>query len=244
MKIYAVVILHESGIAIYRKFIEWEERPIEPLLAAIIGLAREIGVGSISHVSFEDVYLIVLRGIKNKSLLLSFFVDKVDHEAYIKGLYLLAKIEKRIDIGEGIITDDIMDAVKDVAEDMLGKLDKIPDFLGEVFNRIAQKYAPPFMTSLELVLFKQFGEDPLLVLFKTPKKFLNTLVKFLGEEAAYQFLVSILREITTMYGIQIDSEKEAKILLHEIRFKEIEKARELFRTLIERIIDKMLAQVS
>ncbi|MHA1589104.1 MAG: hypothetical protein ACTSVA_00680 [Candidatus Njordarchaeales archaeon] len=240
MRLYAILVLHESGLPIYRKFVDWEERPIEPLVAAILGLAGEIGVGSISHVAFEDVYLMVLRGIKNKSLLLAMFVERADHLAYIKGLYLLAKIENKVTITEEIITDDVISAVKDVIESFLDRLELIPDFLQETIGRVIEKFTPPHITSLELVLFRRFGEDPLLVLLKSPRKFLDVLVELLGEDAAVQFILSILREISKNYNVSLDTNGIARKAIMETRFEDPENVRLKLRSLVERIVDQIL----
>ena len=42
ISIYAVVLLHENGLPICKRFLSGEERVLEPLVAAILGLAKEM----------------------------------------------------------------------------------------------------------------------------------------------------------------------------------------------------------
>ena len=116
MSIIAITVLHEAGIPIYKRFKKGKERPIEPLIAAILGLANEVGLGDIAHASFEKAGLVVLRGVYEKELLLSLLVDKVSYQSYIKGVYLITKIEKSVGKLPDYVTDEVITKTKNIID--------------------------------------------------------------------------------------------------------------------------------
>ena len=250
MSLFAVVVLHEYGLPIYKKFKRGEERPMEPLIAAILGLAKEVGLGDVAHATFERASLIVLRGISERKLLLSLLVRRVDHNSYLWGIYLLSKLEKAIGDLPDVVTDDIVDTAKSIIDKYFDKLPKIPDFLGESFLAAAEKYGPLFYSSLMVLLYRKFGTDPLVTLVRDPPKFIREIDKILGRESVDQlgmytfiYLCETYKDVCTILGVQ-DVRAMAKELLKALRKTPRREALKKFRDLIEKIIDTFLSQSS
>ncbi len=246
MTIYAATVLHEIGIPIYKRFKKGKERPIEPLIAAILGLANEIGLGDIAHASFERAGLIVLRGMYERKLLLSLLVDKVSHQSYVKGAYLLTKIEKNIDSLPDYVTDEIIAKTKDIVDSYFGLLDQIPNIFDQAFISAAEKFGPMFYGSLLIMLYRELGEDPLLTFIKDPRKFVKTLDDLIGVEATNQFFISFAKHICELYPeicIKIEL-RDIKTFIHKILSKTRKHGRResiiIFRELLEEGIDAII----
>lgn len=243
MTLLAIVALHESGLPIYKKFKKGRERPMEPLIAAILGLAHELKIGDISHVRFEKADLIVLRGFYDKSLLIALLVERADHMSYTWGIYLLRKIEKALGKLPDFVNENMEIKVREIAEPFFDKFKHIPDFIGESFTYAAQKFGPMFYSSLFLILYKRFNEDPLIKLVRNPKEFTIELDKFLGEESTNHFFFEMFRYFCETYPniceeIDIADVRPAlKRLLNTVRKKSKKQATEVFWSVLEQIID-------
>ncbi len=246
MSVYAVILLHENGLPIYKKFARGRERPVEPLIAAILGLSQETGLGDIAHARFEKASIIVLRGAREKKLILSLFVRVANHLNYLRGIYLMNKLEKAIDEVGDIITDDLITSAERVIETYFDKLKKIPDVIGDVFMRAAEKFGPMFYGSIMIILFRRFNEDPLITLMRNPKLFIKELDKILGPESTNQFLMYMFhefcglhKEICERMGVK-DIRRLVKRIIKKIRKERKEEVIRAFRNIIENIIDEFL----
>ena len=247
MALIAVVVLHESGLPIYKKFLKGKERPMEPLVAAILGLSKEVGLGDIAHAKFERASIIVLRGIDERKLLLSLLVRQVNHRCYIWGMYLLSKIEKSLGKLPDFVTDDMINATKEIVDKYFDKLPKLPDFLGEAFMYATERFGPMFYGSLLILLYRKFSEDPLIAFVRDPKRFISVLDKILGEDSATQLMMYMLEYICKTYpnvcnmlGIQNYRVMVKKILGAARKRSKSEVVRR-FRDGIERIIDVFMS---
>ena len=180
MELKAIILLDEAGLPICRKTIKLKELPMEPLVAAIIGLANEMGAGDISHAKFENFSIVFVRGCINKELILSLITDRVDHLYYLQAIYLMNKLEKKIPKIGYVVGDRIRKQACKIIEDIIPYLTKIPDFIGESLESALSLLGPFTYSSLMFLLYRKFDEDPLITLIKNPKKFYKETKSILG----------------------------------------------------------------
>lgn len=250
MGIIGITVLHEAGIPIYKKFRRGKERPIEPLIAAILGLANEVGLGDIAHASFEKAGLVVLRGVFEEKLLLSLLVDKVSYQSYVKGVYLTTKIERSIGKLPDYVTDEIVDKTKNIIDRYFYKLDKLPSIFNDAFISATEKFGPMFHGSLILLLYREFGEDPLLTMIRDPKRFINALDELLGIESTNQLFSFFLKYICDFYydvcqGLKIDDVRFFTYkFLNNMRERSGREAIIVFRDIIVRGLDVLLDKIN
>ena len=178
-----------------------KERPMEPLIAAILGLAREVGLGDIANAKFEKASLIVLRGDEQENLLLSLLVGRVTHQEYLAGIYLLEKIEEKLGLEPipDVVTDELVETTKEIIDKYFDKVTHIPDFLGSCFMETCEKFGPMFYSSILAYFFRKHGEDPLITLLRDPKLFIKEMEHLLGKGVVDQFMLYMLIHFCNEY---------------------------------------------
>ncbi len=177
-------------------------------------------------------------------------VDKVSYQSYIKGVYLINKIEKNIGKLPDYVTDEVISITRNIVEEFFEKLDKIPSVFGDAFLSAAEKFGPMFYGSLVLLLYREFGEDPLLTMIRDPKKFIKALDNLLGVESTNQFFVFFVKHICDFHyevcqklGI-VTVRDFTYNLLNNIRERSKRDAIIIFRDIIERGIDVILSRIN
>jgi len=97
-------------------------------------------------------------------------------------------------------------------------------------------------TSLMLILYRKFNEDPFIVFIKDPKRFYDTIRNFLGE--ATDLLVKRIAEyMIRNYNMGIPIDDLINRLNAVLRLDEMQR-REKFGELIEFVIDKVLSSTT
>jgi len=244
ISIYAVVLLHENGLPICKRFLSGEERVLEPLVAAILGLAKEMQLEDITSARFGRSSMIIIRGVRKKSLILALLVEAADHLNHLNAVYLMNKIEKSIGDVSEIITGILIEAAERIFDSYLDKLVDLPDFVGESFEKASEKFGPLFFGSLIIILYRRFNEDPLNVLIRDPGEFIKTLDDILGERETELFFTYAFSSFFKQYSeiartLGTTANELAKKIVTVARHKE-EKASQFFRDLMEKIIDLIL----
>ncbi len=245
--IHAIILLHESGLPIYRIFISKEEITIEPLLAAILGLAKEMRLGDIAYARFKDLSIIIFRGLKEPKIILTLLADRIDHINYLRGIYLMNKIERELEGIGDIVTSETRKKARNVIQKYIKKIERIPDFLGECFEYASESLGEIFIRTLPILLYKKFNEDPLNVFIRSPLKFIEELNRILGETGVEQLLSIMLKCFSKKYYYPIEAngnEDLLRILRNILETIKEDRGRVIIsmHKMFEKIIDSLTSQ--
>jgi len=238
MGIKAVILLNEAGLPICRCIMDLKNKPVESLIAAIIGLANELDAGDVSHAEFEKLSMIFVRGCVNKALILTLITDKVSYLYYLYGIYLLNKLERALPENVDVVSRSMEAAAREILVELIPLLERIPDFLAESFQKVGSLFGPMMYSSLMLLLYRKFNMDPLIIFVKDPKKFYKELKNIVGDSAI--FLVRyVSRYLVEEYGLRTSPDEIADWFFKIISLDELDAVKK-FRDLIEVVIDDLI----
>jgi len=232
-----VVVFDASGIPIYTKLTS-KKVPAISLIAALLGIAAEMGLGDVEIIHFQQSYVFLLSGIKNPTLVVAIFSDRpVTIKNLIIGCYLVKKIDDAIQMQPGFITEDVREKIKTLVDKYYTNLDKIvSDFFTPPFINSLKDFGPALETVYLSSLLTHLDRNIFEYLIVNPVDAIKKLRKILGDGGTEQVLLSTFRKLEKNLNIKISRELIKK-LLSSTKYKE---SIEIVRALIEEIIDNII----
>ena len=230
-----IIVLDASGILIHA-ILRNNGKIVAPLLAALIGIATEMGLGSAIAMSFERCRVYLLSGIRNPELVVAVFSKKAAGiEDIILGLYFINKIDKAVNLMSGFITKDIYETIKEI----LSKYDDVKENSYDVLTNHMMKALEEFGFPLnvdQLNLFFRFNYNVFEELLLDPVKAIDDLKKVFGNFGVRQIMLKTFKEIEKSLKMKIPLNLIEKCIN---TYDKLE-CKGIMRDIIEFIIDKLM----
>jgi len=231
---YDVIVLDSSGVPIYQHVRRFEKHAAS-LLAALIGIATEMELGSAVRIDFEEAVTYLVSGLRNRTLIVAVFSRTYDPKHLLSAIYLAEKIDERIKLIPGLITEKDTNIIAGIVTESLRKVCRVEDFITEFLTGIINELISPITLVGVMNIITATGKPLVEIFVNNPSLLKKQLAKWLGSIASQIIFERFFDKLKEKYGITNIDELKKEF----IQSASEEKDRVIIRKLIRKVIDEM-----
>lgn len=230
-----ILVFDSSGILIYQHPTRSKEHAV-PLFSALLSLAIEMKLGSVTRIDFEKTVAYLAAGLRNSTLIVAVLSPSYDPRHLIFATYITEKIDEKIKLVPGVVVKEDIQVVSEIVSQSIKACGKFEDFITDTLTKVIEEFVMPITAIGIMKLISSMRQFPTILLISNPLEFKRCLIELLGLTMANNLIKKFFDTLSEKYGlVNLDELEQAFIAC-----KDEKSCKFIIRELIKRLIDRII----